>query len=208
MYKRMELAAVTLGTALLFATNAGATSITTHGSAAATYNTWNTSAYITGPPVEITFPSLSSRYAAGQLTVASPAGNFVFTGPALTTPSTGSPGPTSTSVKISPPSAAETALFIDVRGGTYNVTFSDGESFLSIPAGAFAFASPTAISSITVAASSGSITVDDLFYATASPQVGGGGTDSAPEAATFLLTCGGLFILFGAGRKLAHTQTA
>jgi hypothetical protein len=198
MYKRMRLIGIASGAALLFAVNANSTSITT-----TSYPTWNTPAYITGSATEITFPSASSSYPNNQITI----GGFTFTGGP--SPS-GNTGPTATSINITTPAGGETAMFFFVQkgGGTTNqpggfsLILSDGESFPNL-SGTFGFSSTSAITSATLNAASGSITLYDFLYGTSSQA-------SAPtaEAGTLLLTCGGLLILFGSGRKLFQRTSA
>jgi hypothetical protein len=136
---------------------------------------------------------------------------FLFTGPSLG-PSTSNPtGATSSAITLTTPIGGETALLFHVRGANFNLILSDGESYSNLAMGFYGFSSATAITSLTVTTVSGTLTMDDFWYGVSSSAGQGTGTpptDPTPEVATFFLTCGGLLILFGSGRRLMHKQIA
>ena len=161
-------------------------------------------ATLTGSATELTFPSSSSSYSGNHLSL----GLFLFTGPSLTVPVTGAPGPTSSAVTTTMPTGGETAFMFHARGGSlFNLTMSDGESYSGLATGYYGFSSATSITSFTITAVSGTLTLDDFWYGVSSAAGSGNPpTNPTPEAATFLLTCGGLLVLFGSGRKLVYRQ--
>ena len=192
MYFRLRFMAATLGAGLLFmAGQAAATTITT-----TTFNTWNSSAFITGPPTELPFTiSLAGGYPTGVTL-----GGFLFTGPSLAATSTGTPALTASSITVATPSGGENAILFHTRNdANFTLTLSDNEVFSGLALGNFGFSSSSEITSLTLSAVSGSVTIDDFFYATSSqPQ----DPPQTIEGATFALVGGGLLILLGSRRKL------
>jgi len=116
-------------------------------------------------------------------------------------------------------------LWVDVPSGdnatSFSLTLSDGETSGPVPittdsrnrsAVFYGFTDTTGISSINVTGD-GIFTIGDLWYSTAgltggSPPPPNQPPPSTPtsEAATYILTCGGLLLLFSLGRKLPPKQ--
>jgi hypothetical protein len=92
------------------------------------------------------------------------------------------------------------------------ITLSDGET-ATTTGPLFGFSLTHPISSITLSTVSGShVVLYDFFYGTSAltqdAQGNGGAQTPAAEGATLIMTVGGFFILFGAGRKLVPKTTA
>ncbi len=212
MHQRMRFFAVAFGAACLVV-SASATTITTTA-----YGVWDTSAYITaGSASELNFTSIQNKSYASGLTLDALSNSSI--GFAFTGPSSGSSQLTGTEVgnveglqaafiNIAPPAGGENAVFLYiVSSGTITVALSDGSS-LSGGSGFFGFSLSHPVTSISVTTTSGQVFVGDFDYGTSSltqdANTGGGGASPTPEAATFLLTCGGLCLLLGTGRKLSQ----
>lgn len=114
-----------------------------------------------------------------------------------------------TSIGVTAPSGGETSMAIylgNVSGYTnatsFTLTFSDGSTASLSPLGLYAISSSTPIDSFTVTGNS-AIGIADLWYA---PVTQTQNQDPTPEAATVILTSGGLLILLGSGQRLMQKR--
>jgi hypothetical protein len=209
MSYRLRFGAV--GAALLLASAAGATTITSYGAySAAGLSSWEST--LTGTATALNFGTVP--YAGSSTSY--PLAGFIFADPSMTEYENAF---LAHSVTVTLPATGETALLLDFANNTSNghetatsltFTFPDQETFSESSLGMFGIASMTPFTSVTITANtvSGSaklLAVDGLWYGPApqSPP-----PDPTPEAATVLLTSGGALILLGSGRKLMQRRTA
>ena len=208
MFQKAHSLAIPLAAALLCLAQAGATPITNpysgQGPSAGSTALNNWKAALTGSSTMLDFTTLT-----GTETSPKTLGGFTFSGfsAVVNQEFDGS------NITITPPSGGETAIFLFVNdqsgrdtASSFTLTLSDGEASGSIPlsvgpSGAeyYGFTTSSPITSVVLAASSGTLSIGELWYGTAQ---GSGGTEPTPEAATILLTAGGFFLLFGCQRKL------
>ena len=221
MLKIFRTAAFTIFSGLvLTAANAAATTIT-----ATTYNSWKTS--LSGTPTELDFSGVHlTSYNTSTGLILAAMGNsslqFDFTGPdngAYQLSGTTYQGimslegasDTGAAINVTTPAAGENAILVSIAstsGTPLTLTLSDGESF-SLSSGVFGMSISHPVTSVFITTTSGSrAVINDFYFGTSSlTQDGGQGNQTpTPEAATLLLTVGGLSILLGARRKFGLVQ--
>lgn len=200
---------------------AGATTITS-----STFSGWQST--LSGSPTEANFSSIQySSYSTSQGITLGAIGNSslqsVITGPdgsgwSLTgmnysgVVSLEGGSDSNAQIQIALPSGGENAVLVSLatlNGNSMTLTMSDGETFTASK-GLLGFSISHPISWLTVTTVSGDRAIlDDLWYGSSSLTQDGSGTGGsgsgtsspAPEAATLLLTAGGLFVLIGAIRR-------
>lgn len=208
MYRRALVLGYTLVVGLLAATfPSAATTIT-----ATSYNTWNTSTYITGSTTLVDLTSLQAGLNYSTAAGYTSSSNYNFTGPdgggySLKTQTFGSAtGLIGASdgvgyIKVSLPGVGNSAFLLDAlcesSCGTMSLTLSDGENF-TVNNGQFGVSISHDVTWFDLGASSGTQPfLEYLYFGTSSLP-----PDSpASEAATPVLVGGGLMVLLGAGRR-------
>jgi hypothetical protein len=206
--------AVALGLGLLASVQADATAITT-----TSYVTWKSTMYQTGNPTELNFNTVgSSSYNTSSgitlTAIGNPAVTYIVTGPdngafKLTGGSFHSvtslfgSADSGAQVKIAAPASGVSAFLLGVNttGSTpITLTLSDSQVF-SLASGLFGISISHPIDWMTLSTTAGSqIVLSDFWYgysALTQDQI----VPQTPEAATVLLTLGGLFLVFGLRRK-------
>lgn len=197
MYRQLRLGAMALGTAVLLSVSyAGASTITQYtGTASANVSAWESS--VNGTGTDLPFSTVQN----GSLASVS-LGGFTFAGTSMTEYNNVF---IARSIGVTMPSGGETGLLIDVasisgqtNATSFTLTLSDHETFTSLALGWYGIATASPITSLTISGPGTETTgLADLEYAAGTTQ-----DTPTPEAATVLLTCGGLLVLFGCGRKL------
>jgi hypothetical protein len=203
MSRAIRFLSVLIGAVVCCIPRADATPITNPYTS---FSSWQ--AALSGSATDLNFPSIPN---GSQTTYA--LGGFTFTGTNMQEANQAFSG---SSITVTAPAGGETAmiLYIQDQAGlnnatSFTITLSDGETSgpVTLPLNGhvwYGFTDNTAITSLTVSVNSGSsLSIGDLEYGTSSQA-------SAPtaEAGTLLLTCGGLLILFGSGRKLIRRASA
>jgi hypothetical protein len=187
---------------------APATTITT-----TSYNTWNSSAYITGSTTLVDLTTLQAGLNYSNAMGYTNSG-FNFTGPDASSyylksqtvnNYTGLIGASDGVgyIKVSMPGVGNSAVFFDaicVTCGSVSLTLSDGETF-TVSNGQFGFSISHDITWLKLSDTSGTQPFLEYAYFGNSSLAQDADPPAASEAATPVLVGGGLMVLVGAGRK-------
>ena len=211
MKQHLQLASIiACATFLVSSYPARATTLTTtcYNTGGCANGVWNSSAFITGSSTELNFTTITNATYTSGTTTLTPSGNsslvFTISGPGLT-------GNSSFGELIAPslhivaPATGETAMALYVTSsGSITVVASDG-STINGSSGWFGFSASHPINSFAITTTASSVAFRDFFFANSSlPQ--DQASAPTPEAATLIMSCGGLLILFGAVRNLRHER--
>lgn len=222
MHQRMRLFAVIVAGVFFSAAFAIATPITNpySGSSSATFTSWESA--LSGSPTTLNFSSLT-----GSETSPDTLGGFTFSGFTKVADQEFE----GSSITVTAPSGGETAMFLYIndqslngdQASSFTLTLSDGESstvnLASCSSGLcsyYGFTDTTPITSLTLTASSSTLSIGGFWYGAAAGGTGnnGGGNGNnnnnndppAAEGATMILTSGGLLLLFGVGQRLGFKR--
>ncbi|MBV9612442.1 MAG: hypothetical protein JO091_08210 [Acidobacteriaceae bacterium] len=138
--------------------------------------------------------------------IGSPSTTFAITGPSSGPGElTGSTSPTKELtggyIDIAMPTGGENAILLSLAGsGSITVTLSDGSVLTSSP-GFFGFSISHDVTSADITTTGGTVTLNDFYFANSALTQDPPGSPVA-ETGTVTLTCAGLLILLGTGRKL------